>query len=74
MSDTIAHDRHDKPAKLPVWKTISEAYAAFFENLASVLKITWLWLIVLGLLAYYNGEQQSHRSGPSERTQRHLRF
>jgi hypothetical protein len=41
--------------QLPVWETVGHAYKAFFDNLSGLLRATWPWLIVLGLLTVLAG-------------------
>ena len=47
-----------KPTKLPIWRTVGKAYRSFFENFGTVVRITWLWGIVLGVLTFYFADQQ----------------
>lgn len=37
--------------KLPLWDTICLAYSSYFHNFADVLRIFWLWLVVVTPLA-----------------------
>ena len=45
----------ESSAKLPVWLTIKQAYHSFFSNLPKVLRISWLWLILLTALGWAIG-------------------
>lgn len=38
------------PTKLPLWRTIAVAYATTFRELPQLIRIVWLWLIVLSAL------------------------
>ena len=42
------------PDKLPVWKTVKQTYAAFFENFGTLLKISVPWLLLVGVLSYFS--------------------
>jgi hypothetical protein len=33
--------------KLPLWRTIGEAYGIWFSHLGELIRISWLWLIVM---------------------------
>jgi hypothetical protein len=35
------------PAKLPVWKTIGESYVIWFRNLPELVRIAWIWLLIM---------------------------
>jgi hypothetical protein len=35
------------PPKLPFWRTIGEAYGVWFKNLPDLIRITWLWILVM---------------------------
>src|SRR5262249_13107647 len=35
------------PAKLPLWRTIGQAYAIWFGNLGELVRMSWLWLILM---------------------------
>ena len=39
----------DKP-KLPLWKTIRLSYATYYNNFPDLLRTSWLWLILIGVL------------------------
>ncbi len=39
--------------KLPFWKTIGQAYAAFFLNFWSLIKLSWFWLPVVAAVTYF---------------------
>jgi hypothetical protein len=45
-------------SKLPFWGTIGKAYGALFGNFGQALKISWLWLLVLAVLAFYMARLQ----------------
>jgi hypothetical protein len=34
-------------AKIPVWRTVGQAYTAWFEHFPELLRISWMWLILL---------------------------
>jgi hypothetical protein len=38
-------------SKLPLGRTIGLAYSTYFGNFVDVLRISWLWLVVVGLLS-----------------------
>src|SRR5262245_47432292 len=33
--------------KLPFWRTLGEAYAAWFKNLPELIRIAWLWILIM---------------------------
>lgn len=35
------------PAKLPLWRTIGASYAIWFRNLPELIRITWVWLLIM---------------------------
>jgi hypothetical protein len=35
------------PAKLPVWRTIGQSYAIWFKNLPELVRIAWIWILVM---------------------------
>jgi hypothetical protein len=35
------------PAKLPLWRTIGASYAIWFRNLPELIRITWIWLLIM---------------------------
>ena len=35
------------PAKLPFWRTIGESYAIWFKNLPELIRIAWIWLLIM---------------------------
>ena len=35
------------PAKLPFWRTLGEAYEVWFKNLPELVRIAWLWILVM---------------------------
>jgi hypothetical protein len=50
--------RDEAVPKLPLWDTICASYAAYFHNFLDVLRICWLWLVVVGpLMAIANWMQ-----------------
>ncbi len=44
--------------KLPVWQTVGRAYKAFFENFGSVIRLSWIWLLVFAAFTAYAFDQQ----------------
>jgi hypothetical protein len=44
--------------KLPVWQTAGKAYKAFFENFGSVIRLSWIWLLVFAASTAYAFEHQ----------------
>ena len=46
MSDTSNSISDVLPDPLPMWQTVKQAYAAFFGNLATLLKIALPWLLI----------------------------
>jgi hypothetical protein len=37
----------DRPAKLPLWRSIVWSYARVFTNLGFLIRISWLWLLLM---------------------------
>ena len=35
------------PTKLPVWRTVGQAYAIWSGNLPELFRIAWLWLLIM---------------------------
>ena len=35
------------PPKLPVWRTVGACYATVFRNFSQLLRISWLWLLIM---------------------------
>jgi hypothetical protein len=35
------------PAKLPLWRTIGQSYAVWFKNLPELIRIAWVWLLIM---------------------------
>lgn len=35
------------PAKLPLWRTIGQSYAVWFKNLPELVRIAWVWLLIM---------------------------
>lgn len=35
------------PTKLPFWRTLGESYAVWFKNLPELIRIAWLWLLIM---------------------------
>ena len=35
------------PAKLPLWRTIGQSYAIWFKNLPELVRIAWIWILVM---------------------------
>ena len=35
------------PAKLPVWRTVGESYAIWFKELPELIRISWVWLLIM---------------------------
>ena len=35
------------PPKLPFWRTVGACYATVFGNLGQLLRISWLWLLIM---------------------------
>lgn len=35
------------PVKLPFWSTIGESYAVWFKNLPDLIRIAWIWLLIM---------------------------
>lgn len=40
-------------AKLPLWNSICRSYSAWFTHFPDVLRISWLWLAVCGLMSWW---------------------
>jgi hypothetical protein len=40
------------PAKLPLWRTIGESFAAWFQNLPELFRIAWIWLLVMAPIIF----------------------
>lgn len=45
------------PAKFPFWRTLGEAYAVWFRNLPELIRIAWIWMLIMapivGLLMWW---------------------
>jgi hypothetical protein len=39
-------------AKLPVWKTVGEAYAVWARNFPALIRIAWLWLVITAPIVF----------------------
>jgi hypothetical protein len=35
------------PNKLPFWRTLGEAYGVWFKNLPELIRIAWLWILIM---------------------------
>lgn len=35
------------PVKLPLWRTIGESFGAWFQNLPELIRIAWVWLVIM---------------------------
>ena len=35
------------PAKLPFWRTLGESYAIWFKDLPELIRIAWLWILIM---------------------------
>jgi hypothetical protein len=35
------------PAKLPLWRTIGQSYAIWFKNLPELVRIAWIWILIM---------------------------
>lgn len=35
------------PVKLPLWRTIGEAYSVWFKHLPELIRIAWLWILIM---------------------------
>ncbi len=53
MADSSHLDTKTSHGKLPFWETIGKAYSAFFKNFATLLWISWPWLILVCGLIWY---------------------
>ena len=42
MSDAVM-----KPIKLPVWRSVREAYVLVFRNFGFLLRVGWFWLLLM---------------------------
>ena len=54
MVDVAKPDLDTPPDKLPVLKSVKQAYVAFFENFSALLKISAPWLILTGGTSYFS--------------------
>ncbi|HEU4381580.1 MAG TPA: hypothetical protein VFR73_23665 [Hyphomicrobiaceae bacterium] len=54
-----------RPPKLPFWRTVGACYAIVFGNFGSLLRISWLWLLIM-LPVYAAAEWLDSRSQGNE--------
>jgi len=40
------------PAKLPLWRTIGESFGAWFSNLPELIRIAWIWLLIMAPIVF----------------------
>lgn len=57
MNSTADSQRAANP-KLPLWDTICLSYSAYFDNFSNVLRVSWLWLVVVAPIAGFAGWAQ----------------
>jgi hypothetical protein len=43
----IAEAAPAAPTKLPFWRTLGEAYGVWFKNLPELVRIAWIWLLIM---------------------------
>src|SRR4051794_5915265 len=49
------------PVKLPLWRTIGQAYALWARNLPELIRICWLWMLIMApVLALWMWWQEPH--------------
>jgi len=54
----------EAPSKLPLWRTIGEAYALWAGNLPDLVRIVWLWMVLMApVLAILNWWQVPYLTG-----------
>ena len=54
----------EAPSKLPLWRTIGEAYAVWAGNFADLVRIVWLWMVLMApVLAILNWWQVPYVTG-----------
>jgi hypothetical protein len=54
----------EAPSKLPLWRTIGQAYAVWIGNFPDLVRIVWLWLLLMApLLAILNWWQVPYLTG-----------
>ena len=54
----------EAPSKLPLWRTIGEAYAVWAGNFSDLIRIVWLWLVLMApILAILNWLQVPYLTG-----------
>jgi hypothetical protein len=50
-----------RPAKLPLWRTIGQAYVLWSENLLELVRICWVWMLIMApVLALWQWWQEPH--------------
>jgi hypothetical protein len=50
-----------RPGKLPLWRTIGQAYGLWGENLLELIRICWLWMLIMApVLALLQWWQAPH--------------
>jgi hypothetical protein len=54
-----ADSRRAANPKLPLWDTICQSYSAYFGNFPNVLRISWLWLVVIAPISGFAGWAQA---------------
>jgi len=53
-TDSLARERANlPPAKLPLGQAIKRSYSIFFSHFGDVLRITWLWLLIVVPISGY---------------------
>jgi hypothetical protein len=52
MTESASGNIDVRPGKLPMWQTVKQAYAAFFGNFGTLLKIALPWVVLAGALTY----------------------
>jgi hypothetical protein len=49
------------PSKLPLWRTIGQAYALWGENLPDLVRVCWLWMLLMApVFAFFTWWQAPH--------------
>jgi hypothetical protein len=56
---STADSRRAANPKLPLWDTICLAYSDYFRNFSNVLRVSWLWLVVVAPISGFASWAQS---------------
>src|SRR4051812_19313658 len=48
-------DQTTSPQRLPVLRTVSRAYRAPFDNVGTLVRVSWLWLVLMAPIVFLFG-------------------